>query len=305
MNSNRKSWPLVVIVAIIALLGVLVAKVGSSRGGLLFALAIAPSAFLLWHFYNADKYKRESKRLLGGTFLLGALATIPAIIIETIIGVPPTGAGVLVVFAYFLFGVGLVEELMKFLSIRIYAYRAREFDEPMDGIVFGVAAALGFATIENLLAVYRYGVAAAIIRAIVSVPGHAFWGAIVGFYLGEAKTRKRWLLALQGLAIAVFLHGLFDTLEETISNPIIGFILLLALVWIVYFKVVKKEIAQAELESRYREPPISTGSTDTGRLKGSTQIVVKFCGHCGTPAQAGAKFCYNCGQRLAATNSGS
>ncbi|UCG42114.1 MAG: PrsW family intramembrane metalloprotease [candidate division WOR-3 bacterium] len=46
--------------------------------------------------------------------------------------------------------VGLVEESWKFLVVRLYACRAREFDEPYDGIMCAVVVALGFATLENI-----------------------------------------------------------------------------------------------------------------------------------------------------------
>jgi RsiW-degrading membrane proteinase PrsW (M82 family) len=234
------------------LITAIVVLAASPGPGLLLALAIAPAFFLLWHFYHADKYKHESKRLLGGTFLLGAVSVIPASFIEILFKRPPPDAGLLAVFLYFVLGVGLVEELMKFISVRIYPYRSKQFDEPMDGIVFGVAAALGFATVENILYVSEGGIWTAVFRALVSVPAHAFYGAILGFYLGEAKIRGRPLLALNGLLFAALLHGLFDTLSTVISSAVIALISLAAFVWIVYFKVVKKEIAEAEAESPYR-----------------------------------------------------
>jgi RsiW-degrading membrane proteinase PrsW (M82 family) len=229
----------------------IVLAVGSGGANLLFVLAVSPSAFLLWYFYNADKYKRESIRLLGGTFLLGGLFSIVAAVVESTYSEPSISAGIFAIFLYFLFGIGLVEEFTKFLSVRIFAYRSRHFDEPMDGIVFGVAAGLGFATIENLFYVFQGGVGVGILRAMVSIPGHAFWGAIMGFYLAEAKVRHGPWLALYGLGIAVLLHGLFDATATILPN-LVGLIAMLGLVWIVYFKVVKKEIAEAERESPYR-----------------------------------------------------
>ncbi len=221
----------------------------------LFLLAIAPSSYLLWHFYHVDKYKRESTRLLLGTFALGGASTLVAIVIEPSIALPGISAGIIPFFLYILFDIGLVEESCKFVSVRIYAYRSVHFDEAMDGIVFGIAAGLGFATIENILFVFQNGIATGFYRALVSVPGHAFWGAIIGYYLGEAKVHNKPSLAFQGLAIAAFLHGLFDTLAFAGSDIVTTFILLPGLVWIVYFRVIKKEIAKAEEESPLRAPP--------------------------------------------------
>ena len=285
-----------VIAFIVVFIAAIVVLAASPGPGLLLTLAIAPAFFILWHFYHADKYKHESKRLLGGTFLLGAVFVIPAVFIEILFKRPSLSAGVLVVFYYFVLHVGLVEELMKFISVRIYSYRSKQFDEPMDGIVFGVAAALGFATVENILYVLNGGIWTAVFRAIVSVPVHAFCGAILGFYLGEAKIRDRPLLALYGLLFAALLHGLFDTLATVASSAAIVVISLPAFVWIVYVKVVKREIVEAEEESPYRNQ-----SEDSASLKGQTtafQGATKFCTQCGARVRQSGKFCANCAHRI-------
>jgi RsiW-degrading membrane proteinase PrsW (M82 family) len=168
----------------------------------------------------------------------------------------------------------------------------------MDGIVFGVAAALGFATVENVLYVFNSssGILTAMLRAIVSVPSHAFYGAILGFYLGEAKIRCQSLVALQGLLFAVLLHGLFDTIAAVMSSGMIAIISLPAFVWIVYFKVVKKEIAEAEAQSPYRTEP--QHPTAPEQRPATTQRSWKFCPYCGAHIEEGNRFCVNCGRRL-------
>src|SRR4029450_10832400 len=62
-----------------------------------------------------------------------------------------------------------------------------EFDEPLDGVVYGVAVALGFATLENFLFVARLGLGVAWMRALFAVPAHALFGATMGYYAGRAK----------------------------------------------------------------------------------------------------------------------
>jgi protease PrsW len=221
---------------------------------ILLSLAVAPSIFLLWFFYNSDRYKHESKKLLIVTFVLGAFMILPAILIELFLKlVFPEGDTLLGVFAYFLLEVALVEEGMKFFAVRIYAYNSRMFNEPMDGLILGVAAALGFATVENIFVVLSSGILTGFVRAITSVPSHALYGAIIGFYLGEAKFRRKPTLALKGLAAAVFLHGVFDTVASTVPS-IIGVITLVAFVMVLYYRVVKGEIREAEAESPFRPP---------------------------------------------------
>lgn len=217
----------------------------------LVALAIAPVFFLLWLFYHQDRYKRESKKLMTVTFVLGALFVFPAIFLELILAaLIPRGPGIISIFIYFLVGVGLVEESFKFVSVRIFAYKSSLFDEPMDGIILGACAGLGFATVENIGYVLQFGPVDAVIRALISVPGHAFYGAIIGYYLGEAKFRRKPEFALAGLSIAIILHGVFDTVASIFSN-LIGVIILFLMILVVYYGIVEKEVKTAEDESPY------------------------------------------------------
>jgi hypothetical protein len=82
----------------------------------------------------------------------------------------------------------------------------------MDGVVYGTAASLGFAALENILYVSEGGFGLAVMRAVTAVPGHALLGVIMGFYVGRARfdpeRRRRWLRL--ALVIPILLHGLYD-----------------------------------------------------------------------------------------------
>ena len=106
-------------------------------------LAVAPATLLLKYVLVRDKYKHEPMRLIAITFLLGGLGIIPATIIELLLG-----SGNILVTAFL--SVAVVEETVKYLAVRVKAYRSSNFNEVMDGIVYGVAAGLGFATVENI-----------------------------------------------------------------------------------------------------------------------------------------------------------
>jgi hypothetical protein len=93
------------------------------------------------------------------------------------------------------------------------------FDEPMDGLVYGMTASLGFATLENVLYVGEGGANVALMRALTAVPGHACTGAIMGAYVARAKfgsqrARNLWLAFLVPMA----LHGAYDTFLFTASG---------------------------------------------------------------------------------------
>jgi protease PrsW len=108
--------------------------------------------------------------------------------------------------------VAFTEEWCKYLMVRYYAYRQPEFDEPFDGIVYAVMVSMGFATIENIGYVMQHGLATAIIRMFLSVPAHAGFAILMGYYMGKAKFNpgSRFLTMMRGLFLAVFFHGAFD-----------------------------------------------------------------------------------------------
>jgi RsiW-degrading membrane proteinase PrsW (M82 family) len=110
--------------------------------------------------------------------------------------------------------VALVEELFKLLPVLVFVYRHREFNEPMDGIVYMVACALGFATVENALYALHGGGRLLLLRAFTSTLAHVGFSGLLGYKLGVAKFRPRgggWLV-LRAFAAVVALHGVYDLL---------------------------------------------------------------------------------------------
>lgn len=184
----------------------------------LLALALAPAIAIILFILAKDRYNKEPFRNLFTSFLLGTVSTVPAIILEVFI----KGrfeyffeANSVLYYAFFAFGaVALSEEGSKFFMLRYYAYPHKAFDEPLDGIVYGVLISMGFATVENVLYVFQYGYHTAVVRMFMSVPAHGCFGVMMGYYVGLAKFDRARMAALlkQGLLIAVFFHGSFDFL---------------------------------------------------------------------------------------------
>jgi RsiW-degrading membrane proteinase PrsW (M82 family) len=251
-------------------------------------LAVAPAALLLKYILLRDRYRREPKKLIGITFFLGALGIIPATIIELLFGF-----GNILVTTFL--SVAVVEETMKYLAVRVKAYNSSNFNEVMDGIVYGVAAGLGFATVENVFYVLGFGtISTALVRAFMSVPSHAAYGGIMGFYLGMAKpfcsTSKQHerKLILTGLAIAILLHGLYDTIAFTLEGfvGLAGLFLLTAISWIILLRLIKKAISLSPIRWGVTSPRSVTYQTCPNR----------FCTRCGFHREQGSRYCINCGQ---------
>jgi protease PrsW len=112
-----------------------------------------------------------------------------------------------------LFTAALPEELLKFAVVVLFCARHKEFDEPMDGIVYGAVASLGFATFENIAYVAEHGFGVAVSRALTAVPGHAFMGAVMGYFVGQWRfgdaAARRFALA-KAYFIPVGLHWMYD-----------------------------------------------------------------------------------------------
>lgn len=218
----------------------------------LILLALAPCLFMMWYFYHRDKYEPEPKKNILKIFLLGAVMVIPAAIIETILlsGLNAIIGGIVNIFIMSFIIIAPTEELLKFVAVKWWIYRSSEFDEVMDGIVYTVAASLGFATIENILYVLQHGIGTGIARAFLAIPGHAFFGALMGYYIGRAKFNKakEKSLLLKGIILAIFLHGLYDFLLFT-QTVLALFVIVLI---IVLGLVVRKNLKKAELQSKNR-----------------------------------------------------
>lgn len=181
----------------------------------LLALAIAPGIAICIFIYAKDKYNKEPLGLLLLSFILGMLAIIPAVIFQIGLIKPVErlmGEGVLytAVFSYAI--VAFSEEGCKFLALRYIPYRQKAFDDPFDGIVYAVMVGMGFATLENIGYVYQHGFYTGIMRMLLSVPAHATFAVLMGYYMGLAKfneaKRKRYMLL--GVFWAVVFHGTFN-----------------------------------------------------------------------------------------------
>jgi RsiW-degrading membrane proteinase PrsW (M82 family)/ribosomal protein S18 acetylase RimI-like enzyme len=179
---------------------------------LLLALAVAPGLAICLYFFTRAIYNPEPIRFLLFSFFLGMVAIVPAFIIEkaAFYYIPNNVAGILI--SSFLV-IALVEEFAKFLVVRLYCFNLKTFDEPLDGIIYGVFVSMGFATIENIAYVSMHGFQVGFARMLTSVPAHASFSAIMGYYIGNAKFDivKRQKLLYTGLFTAILFHGAYDT----------------------------------------------------------------------------------------------
>ena len=193
---------------------------GSLTGAPLVAaglvLAIVPAALWLVYFWRQDRLEPEPKGYVLGVFLLALLITdvvgrrliLDFFRVEDWITLSSLTnlAGSILIVGFTLAGI-------TWAAVRFSVYATGEFDERMDGVVYGTAAGLGVATMLNLRFILDSGGAdlgSAVIHVVVAAMAQASFGGIVGYFLGEAKFIEEplwWMPA--GLTLASVLNGAF------------------------------------------------------------------------------------------------
>ena len=186
----------------------------------LILITIAPSILILLYFFLSDKFK-EPKRLVALVFFLGVLICLPAGILNTFVyeNFNNNTETVEKLLGSFL-GPAWTEELLKLFILYSIVLKRKEFNEPMDGIVYGVVVSLGFATYENYDYVYRlalewkeYGITqqdVAIWRSYSAVPMHGLNGCLMGFYLGKYVFTGDKKFLSYSFFVPFLMHGIYN-----------------------------------------------------------------------------------------------
>jgi RsiW-degrading membrane proteinase PrsW (M82 family) len=286
-------------------------------------LSLLPCVLWLWYFYSKSVYKRPPLRLIVGTFLLGGVSTLLALALNLLgqsLFLSIAGHGqpshILVLF----FVVGPIEELVKLLVVYVYAYRQPEFDEPLDGVIYSTAAALGFAAMENVVYLSQNSPLLVLLRGPLSNPGHALFSSVWGLSLSRAKAapniarQRLWIIARGWLAASV-LHALFDMLLLAASESVLLVFPLLLTAMIALFLWVRARIRFHSETSPHREGTLQLqavaycqecGERGTGGepcAKCGSILPqpgeLRLCPVCSSPQRPGATFCERCGGNLA------
>jgi RsiW-degrading membrane proteinase PrsW (M82 family) len=181
--------------------------------------AVVPALIILHLFIRSDLFP-EPPQVILMTFALGIVVIVPVVLVELVVirllgGFDAWGPLAPVLLATL--GAAIPEETAKFLILTRYCARHSAFDEPMDGLVYGVTASLGFAALENVFYVfnepaYAASLGIAGIRAVTAVPSHAVDGAVMGFFIGlrYALPARRRQLTRAAWGVPVVLHALYD-----------------------------------------------------------------------------------------------
>lgn len=210
-----KSWKLIII-AVVLFTGFYFLQFGEQTvsiidSNMMYFIATYAVAFLflLW-VYRSDKYEREPFRFIIALFAWGVFSGILAAPINTVLGPAfesMLGNGALVA--------PFVEEPLKALGLYwLVRHRVwgKEFNSPLDGVVYGFAAGLGFFAMENFHYFLNFDASTLIFRSLLCW-GHGVWVATTGLWLAIAKVRRGRVViwdVIPGLIVAMTLHFLWN-----------------------------------------------------------------------------------------------
>ena len=194
-------------------------------------ITIVPSILILLYFFLSDKFK-EPKGSIALVFFLGICICLPAGYINSFM--ENNFKDIFSERLLFSFlGPAWCEELLKFIILYFIVLKRNEFNERMDGIVYGVAVSLGFATLENYEYVFILAekweiepYTMAIWRSYSAVPMHGLNGCIMGFYFGmfAFTANKKYLILC--LLIPFIIHGLYNFLSHPYHFMILGILVI-------------------------------------------------------------------------------
>ncbi len=201
--------------------------------GLLLATlaAVVPTLIYVGALYWVDRYEKEPKRLLAAAFVWGAIPSLAlALAAEVFFRLPPDLLGTLALEAARLGLVApVVQEASKGAVVLLISWRyRREFDNVLDGIMYGAMVGFGFAMTGNLIStVGRFALwgfeglgAAVFAEGLVYGLDHALYTAVFGAGLGLARLAQerwqRWALPAAGFGLAVATHVLHNLVARNL-----------------------------------------------------------------------------------------
>ena len=203
----------------------------------LLLATILPSILIIFFFVYSDKFKEPRGEIIK-VFFYGILITIPAYFLNTFLSNffyenTRVGEGLISSFLT----AAPVEEGLKLFVLYYFVYKMKDFNEPLDGIVYGVTVSLGFATLENIYYVYLLAdyfdtssMSLALVRSFSAVPAHAVFGLFMGYFFMKYSFVKKGDNLFFAFIIPFALHGCYNLF--TISNFLVSLALIL-ISWIV------------------------------------------------------------------------
>jgi RsiW-degrading membrane proteinase PrsW (M82 family) len=189
-------------------------------------LALVPSLLYLFVLNLIDRYEKEPWTILLACVGAGAVIA-PALSIGALLlrgrpaALPPVFAPGPAPDAL----TAMIEAVaVGLVLVAIVRTVRQEFDDVLDGVIYGAAVGAGFGAAESFL--YALGGtrqldAITVGRLLIAGLNHAFYGAVIGAVLGwvrDAQAPRRWTATVLAIATAAWLQAFHDTLPLILAN---------------------------------------------------------------------------------------
>ena len=178
---------------------------------------VLPALAWLWFWLREDSKHPEPRRLIALAFFGGMCAVAIAIPLEQLLGA-------FIQNQTLKFDVwSCIEESLKFLAALSLILWRKDYDEPVDAVIYMICVALGFSAVENTLFLWSplsgntvfQTIITGNLRFVGATLLHVLSSATVGVSLALAFYKPptvKILYALSGVILAVLLHSTFNSL---------------------------------------------------------------------------------------------
>ncbi len=188
------------------------------QNSLYYAILLSFCISFVWllYIYKIDVFEKEQKRYILLIILLSSIFTLFAEVPYNLlhhIGFTNTEHP-LQSFLYCVFGIGFIEETIKFIPLLIILKFTKAIDEPYDYIFYASASALGFAFIENAMYLYSHGIDIINARALYATVAHMTFSSVIGYGLFLTTHKKTkfpaGIVFLIMYLLSMVSHGFYD-----------------------------------------------------------------------------------------------
>ena len=209
----------------------------------LLLITILPSILIIIFFVNSDRFREPTSEILK-VFFYGILITIPAYFLNSFFAsiLYQTKLHHSLIGSFFT--AAPIEEGLKLAVMYYLVFKMKDFNEPLDGIVYGVSASLGFATLENFYYVdvlsdtfNTSAMSLAALRAFSAIPAHAVFGIFMGYFFMKYAFIKKGDNLIFEFLVPFALHGCYNLFVY--SNFLVAIILII-ISWIIGLRLFSK-----------------------------------------------------------------
>lgn len=209
---------------------------------------VLPALLWLWFWLREDNLHPEPKRLILGTFMVGAFSVFFAIFFEKI------AQDLISDEAYRYIAWASIEEIVKYLAVAILIFKSTSYDEPIDAMIYFITIAVGFAALENAFFIISPLHDGEIVKSIITgnmrfigaTLVHIVSSASVGFMVGITFYQNKFVKFIStiiGITIAITLHSAFNlsiiNTTSTDTLKVFGLVWCMVIILLILFEEIK------------------------------------------------------------------